>query len=236
MRNDVAPFRRQEDAEEPQQSGGSLKRGIFITFEGMEGSGKSTQAGVLATRLADVGRPVVLTREPGGTAVGEAIRRLVKSEDADIELCPETEMLLFAASRAQLVREVILPALKRGDIVISDRFSDSTTVYQGKARGLDPADVSALNRLVVSTAVPDVTILLDIEVRMGLQRLRRRSGKGGGRPDRIERENASFHRKVRDGYLELARLWPNRIKVVDGSLGEAAVAGKIWEIVSDALR
>ena len=118
-----------------------MKRGKFITFEGMEGSGKSTQASVLAARIKETGQKVVLTREPGGTPVGEAIRRLVKSEDTDDVLCSEAEILLFAASRAQLVRQVVLPALKRGDIVISDRFADSTTVYQGMARGLHSDDV-----------------------------------------------------------------------------------------------
>lgn len=212
-----------------------MKRGTFITFEGMEGSGKSTQVARLAARLKAGGRGVVLTREPGGTAAGEAIRRIVKGEGDEMAICPEAEMLLFAASRAQLVREVIMPALKRGDVVVSDRFADSTTVYQGMARGLDMADVAALNRLVMSTAVPDLTLLLDVDVRTGLKRLESRSGKHNIRCDRIERENAGFHRKVREGYRSLARKSRGRIRVIDGSRDEDAVAESVWEAVSDVI-
>lgn len=211
------------------------KPGKFITFEGMEGSGKSTQVVLLADRLRAAGRGVVLTREPGGTEAGEAIRRLVKGQDTEAAICPETEMLLFAASRAQLVREVVLPALKRGDIVISDRFADSTTVYQGFARGLDLDDVAALNRLVIGQAVPDLTILLDITVDLGMKRLKRRSARTRERCDRIERENLRFHRKVREGYRHLARKWPRRIRLVDGSRDKDSVAGDVWEIVADVL-
>ena len=211
------------------------KTGTFITFEGMEGSGKSTQVALLTERLRAAGHGVVLTREPGGTAAGEAIRSIVKGEGVEVDLCPETEMLLFAASRAQLVREVILPALKCGHVVVSDRFADSTTVYQGIARGLNPDDVSALNRLVMSTAVPDLTLLLDIDVALGLSRLKSREVKRRGRCDRIERENVRFHRKVRQGYRGLAKQWPGRIRIVDGSLGQDSVAESIWEIVSDVL-
>ncbi|MEI6970147.1 MAG: dTMP kinase [bacterium] len=212
-----------------------MKRGTFITFEGMEGSGKSTQVAILSDRLKAAGRGVVLTREPGGTAAGEAIRKIVKGEGEEMAICPETEMLLFAASRAQLVREVILPALKRGDVVVSDRFADSTTVYQGIARGLDTGDIAALNRLVMSKAVPDITILLDVEVGLGLKRVHRRSKKSRGRSDRIERENAMFHKKVRDGYRQLARKSSGRIRVVDGARSQELVARSVWEIVSDAL-
>ena len=212
-----------------------MKRGRFITFEGMEGSGKSTQVALLASRLREAGRGVVLTREPGGTAAGEAIRKIVKGEGVEMAICPEAEMLLFAASRAQLVREVILPALKRGDVVVSDRFADSTTVYQGIARGLDPDDVAALNRLVMSKAVPDVTILLDVNVDTGLGRVHKRSGPHRGGCDRIERENAAFHRKVRNGYRRLATASGGRIKVVDGARSEESVARDVWEIVADAL-
>lgn len=212
------------------------RRGKFITFEGMEGSGKSTQAGMLVSRLRAAGRSVLLTREPGGTATGEAIRRIVKGECEKTDLCPEAEMLLFAASRAQLVREVILPALKRGEAVVSDRFADSTTVYQGIARGLNPCDVDALNRLAMSTAVPDLTILLDVDVNAGLERLKRRAGKRRGHCDRIEREGVRFHRKVREGYLSLAGRWPGRIQVIDGSGTEKSVADSVWEIVSNVLQ
>lgn len=211
------------------------KPGRFITFEGMEGSGKSTQVVLLAERLQAAGYRVILTREPGGTDAGEAIRRIVKGEGEEFAICPETEMLLFAASRAQLVREVILPALKRGDVVVSDRFADSTTVYQGNARGLNPDDVSALNRLVMSTAVPDLTLLLDVGVDLGLSRLKSREVKRRGRCDRIERERVGFHRKVRAGYCDLAKQWPERIRIVDGSRGKDSVAESIWEIVSDVL-
>ena len=210
-----------------------MKRGRFITFEGIEGSGKSTQARLLVARLRAMGRRVVTTREPGGTAPGEAIRAILK--DTAMTLCPEAELLLFAASRAQLVREVIAPALKRGAVVVSDRFVDSTTVYQGLARGLGLDATEAVGRLAVGRAAPDLTILLDIEVRKGLARLRNRTKVTGAGLDRIEREGIRFHSMVRDEYLAVARGSRGRMKVIDGSRDQAAVSRAVWRIVSDVL-
>jgi dTMP kinase len=189
-------------------------RGRFISFEGSEGCGKSTQLARLRARLEAEGKDVLLTREPGGTPAGERIRDLLQHDPEGEGLTPEAELLLFAASRAQLVREVILPALDAGTWVLADRFLDSTTVYQGVGRGLDLAAVSAINGFAVGDCLPDTTILLDLSVAEGRARI---GARDGGAADRMEREPDSFFEKVRAGYLELAAANPERFAVLDAS-------------------
>jgi dTMP kinase len=200
--------------------------GKFIVFEGGEGSGKSTQARTLYRKLKGQGTPVLLTHEPGGTPQGRRIRRLLKGEG---EITPLAELLLFAASRAQLVADVIRPSLKKGMVVISDRYADSTRAYQGHGRGLDIATIEALNDLATGGLHPDLIILLDMGTESGLAR------KGSAPGDRFEREEIGFHRRVREGYLKLARADPGRWLVVDGSLPKRKVAALVWERVSELL-
>lgn len=193
-----------------------MKQGLFITFEGVEGCGKSTQASLLKDRLVSTGRDVVALREPGGTMLGEAVRSiLVNSAQEPID--PWAELFMYEACRAQLVAQVIRPALSReGAIVICDRFIDSTVAYQGYGRGLDINDVAKMNLLATGGLVPDLTILLDVEAEAGLERaLERISSASGPREDRFEKEAVDFHRKVRQGYLALASSNP-RFAVVDG--------------------
>ncbi len=206
--------------------------GTLISFEGSEGSGKSTQITRLADRLQQAGREVVATREPGGTEIGEQIRNIIVHNSKGDEMCPETELLLFTAARAQVVREVIAPALKRGAIVLSDRFLDSSTVYQGIARNLAPGPVSEINRFAVGNVMPDLTIVIDVPTEVSLQRVRQRAS---DLPDRMERENINFYKKVREGYLLLAKEWPDRVVVLDGTQTPAALEKKIWTIVQKRL-
>ena len=205
-----------------------MMRGKFITFEGPEGGGKTTQARRLVARLQAAGTNVVYTREPGGTPTGEAIREILQHNKAGEAPCPETEVLLFAASRAQLVRHVIIPALERGDWVVCDRFADSTTAYQGYGRGFSVEQMIAINAFAIDGAQPDLTILLDLPVRDGFARLEQR----GGKKDRIESEALDFHERVRAGYLELARRWPERFRIVDPRGALESVAEAIWKLVS----
>ena len=208
-----------------------MKKGCFITLEGIEGCGKSTHARLLTARLKRLGYTVHQTHEPGGTGLGEIVRGLLKKGTTRTNMCAETELLLFAASRAQLVRSVIEPAVRKGQIIISDRFMDSTTAYQGYARGLNMKAVEAINRLAAGDSIPDVTILLDVNVPTGLARLKERYRINHGKPDRIEQEDTAFHRMVRAGYLALARKHPRRIKIVDASGPLESVAAAVWEIV-----
>ena len=204
-------------------------RGTFVSFEGPEGSGKSTQISLLARRLQSAGLKVLLTREPGGTAIGEQIRHLLKHHASGNNMCAETELLLFAASRAQLVREVMRPALARGETVLCDRFLDSSTVYQGSARNLAGEPIAAINDFAVADIVPDLTVVIDVPAEESLQRIRKRASDV---PDRMERENIEFYRKVREGYLVLARSLPARFRVVDGTRDEDTVAAAVWEAVA----
>jgi dTMP kinase len=206
-------------------------KGLFITLEGPEGSGKSTLANGLAKRLKDLGHDVAQTREPGGTPTGEAIRDILQHDKAGEPIFPEAEALLFAASRAQLVRGVILPALEKGQHVICDRFADSTTAYQGYGRGLGVERMLEINGFAVNGAMPDLTILIDVDVKLGFQRLRRR--RQGH--DRMERERLEFHERVRKGYLELARRWPERFRVVDGGRAADVVEEEAWKFVQEKL-
>lgn len=203
-------------------------RGLFITFEGVEGSGKSTQLRRLAESLRRSGQPVVETREPGGTALGEAIRSVLLSA-TNRDMAPETELFLYLACRAQLTREVITPALRRGVIVLCDRFADATIVYQGYGRGLDLNLIAAMNRLATGDVMPDLTLLLDLDPVEGLNRVKERRQVPLLDPsfDRLEAEALEFHDRVRKGYLTLAQGEPHRFRVVDARGSEEAVAQKI---------
>jgi dTMP kinase len=201
-------------------------RGFLISFEGSEGSGKSTQISRIADRFEDAGYDVVVTREPGGTPIGEEIRHiLMHGADGD-KMMPETELLLFAASRAQLVREVTLPAVEAGKIVLCDRFMDSTTVYQGVARNIQSEPVHMINTFAVGHMVPDVTVVIDLDAEIGLERVRHRAN---DLPDRMEQENIQFYQKVRNGYLMLAKAMPERFIVVDGELPREELETTIWK-------
>lgn len=210
----------------------SSPSGRLISFEGSEGSGKSTQIARLAAHLQQSGREVVATREPGGTEIGEQIRNIIVHNSRGDEMCPETELLLFTAARAQVVREVIAPALGRGAVVLSDRFLDSSTVYQGIARNLAPGPVSEINRFAVGDVMPHLTIVIDVPTEVSLQRVRQRAS---DLPDRMERENITFYKKVREGYLLLAEQWPQRVVVLDGTQTPDAIEKKIWAEVQKRL-
>jgi dTMP kinase len=202
--------------------------GKLISFEGSEGSGKSTQIALLAKHLHLLGREVLTTREPGGTEIGEQIRNIIVHNSKGDEMCPETEVFLFAAARAQLVREVIAPALLSGRVVLSDRFLDSSTVYQGIARNLGSDPVQQINRFAVGSVMPNLTIVLDVPTEVSLERIRLRAS---DLPDRMERENAEFFGKVREGYLLLAKSMPERFSVIDGTQPEAEVEKRVWTAV-----
>jgi dTMP kinase len=201
---------------------------LFITFEGGEGSGKSVQARTLYRRLSRLAIPAILTHEPGVTSLGRKIARWLKWAD-DMAISPMAELMLFNASRAQLVGEVISPNLKSGNIVICDRYADSTTAYQSYGRGLDLAMVKAVNGAAVQGVRPDLTVLLDMPVESGLAR------KKGRKQDRFEQEALAFHQKVRRGYLELARAEPDRWLVVDAAQSKEKIAEIIWRKVSQLL-
>jgi dTMP kinase len=200
----------------------------FITFEGSEGSGKSTQAERLAARLQRCGVPYILTREPGGTSIGESIRELLQFAPHNSNMTAETELLLFEASRSQLVREVIKPALERGVCVIADRFADSTTVYQGAARKLDRQVIESLNAFAVGDCVPDITFVLDVDAATAESRMQREPRKA----DRMEQQPADFYERVREGYRDLAMHAPKRIVVVAASDDVDEIEKQIWERLS----
>lgn len=201
---------------------------LFITFEGGEGNGKSFQARVLYRRLSQLAIPALLTHEPGGTPFGKKLGHWLKwAKDTDIS--PLTELLLFNASRAQLVTEVIQPRLKSGMTVICDRYADSTTAYQGYGRGLDLEMVKAISDAAAQGLKPNLTVLLDMPVEAGLAR------KSARRQDRFEQEALAFHRRVREGYLKLAADEPGRWLLVDASQPKAKVAQIIWQRVSQLL-
>ena len=201
---------------------------LFITFEGEEGSGKSCQAEELRTWFSERGIPVTITHEPGGTELGEKISDLVKwAKKTDIS--PMTELLLFNASRAQHVKEVIRPALDEGKVVICDRFDDSTTAYQSFGRGLDLEMVKKINTTATGGLRPDLTILLDLSIEDGLVR------KIGEKLDRFEQEDINFHRKVREGYLKLANEEPERWLVIDAMQSRESISKRIYERVKSLL-
>lgn len=208
------------------------KKGVFITFEGIEGSGKSTQISLLAEYLSANGRLVRLTREPGGTSIGDQIRKILL-DPANCGLVPEAELMLYAAGRAQHLSEVIRPALDEGYIVLCDRFSDATLAYQGFGRGLARGVIEWLDRIVTAGMRPDITILLDIDADVGLGRARGRNNLSGLSESRFEDEEIAFHRRVRAGYLALAEEEPGRIRVIDAMRSIGEVQFDIRSVVKD---
>jgi dTMP kinase len=214
-------------------------RGRFITFEGPEGSGKSTQLRMLGERLRKSGQDVLETQEPGGTAIGIQIRHVLL-DAKNRELCPTAELLLMFASRAQNVDQVILPALSAGRTVLSDRFTDSTLVYQGVGRGLGADVVYELDRIACRGLIPDLTLLIDIDAETGLARARRRSARlkaseTRASETRIEEQDVGFHRRVREAYRQLAADETRRVKLIDGSQTREAVAEQVWDAVALAI-
>ena len=204
-------------------------KGVFISFEGIEGTGKSTQARLLADHLKEKGYRVIQTMEPGGTRISLKIRELLLSMESK-EMDHVAELLLYNAARVQHIKEIIGPGLERGDIVITDRFSDSTVAYQGYARGIDLQLIDSLDMIATKKLRPDITILFDIDVRTGLAR-----NKELGKNDRLELEDISFHEKVRKGFLQIAAREPGRITVVDCSESLDRVHQKVVKIISEFL-
>lgn len=211
-------------------------KGTFITFEGIEGSGKSTQIALLANYLTAKGVRYVLTREPGGTLIGDQIRKILL-DPANRVLDPAAELLLYAASRAQHLREIIVPALAGGANVLCDRFSDATLAYQGYGRGLNIEMIRALDQIVTAGMRPDLTLLFDIEAASGIARARGRNNSRGLEAEaRFENEELAFHERVRQGYLALLAQEPERIQVVDASSSAEAIQAKVRKIVDERLR
>lgn len=211
-----------------------VSRGLFITFEGSEGCGKSTQVKRLAARLQSEGREFLLTREPGGTPIGEKIRDLLQFAPESAAMRAETEVLLFEASRSQLVRELIEPVIARGIVVISDRFFDSTTVYQGAARKLDAHMIEELNRFAVGDCLPDLTFVLDCDVETARARLLRRV-RPVGAPDRMEQEPTEFYERVGAAYRELAAREKERVHLINAARSADEVEAEIWPLVQAKL-
>ena len=205
---------------------GKITMSLFITFEGGEGCGKSVQSRALYNRLSQLAIPAVLTHEPGGTPLNKKIRDLLKQAD-DISISPLAELLLFNASRTQLIDEVIRPELEKGRVIICDRYADSTLAYQSYGRGLDLETVRAINDIATQGLKPDLTILLNISAQEGLARKKKR--------DRFEQEDITFHQRVREGYLELAANDPQHWVVVDASQSKAKIKEIVWLIVSQLL-
>ncbi len=211
--------------------------GYFIVFEGIEGCGKTTQIALLGDALKKRGMPVIVTREPGGTPIGDEIRKiLLHAQHADI--APETELLLYTASRVQHLRQLIMPALNAGTIVLCDRFFDATTAYQGYGEGVDLALIEELRKMFVSNFVPDLTILLDCPAECGLARSRQRIKREGKETaeGRFEEKHVTFHERVRNGYLELVQKNPERFFVVNGEQPVTAVHEAICTAVNQRLR
>ena len=189
-----------------------MARGIFITVEGMEGSGKTTHCEKISAYLEKKGLEVIRVHEPGGTRIGEQVRNILLSAGNE-EMIDRTELFLFLASRSQLVEEVIRPSMAAGKVIVCDRYIDSTVAYQGYGRGVDEKFIRLLNKFVVGNVKPDLTIILDVDAPIGLRRARKRLGEK--EPDRIEKATLSFHQRVRQGYLSLLRTEHERIRIVD---------------------
>ena len=213
-----------------------MREGIWITFEGVEGTGKTTQIERLARRLSAAGRPTTVTREPGGTALGQQLRAVLLRPDPK-PMHPMTELLLYTADRAQHLAEIILPALARGEVVLCDRYLDATLAYQGHARGLGVQCVLDLHRQPPLDRRPQRTILLDLDPAVGLNRARRRNAGEGtdGTEGRFERERVEFHKRVRAGYLELAVAEPERIRIVDAGGDVDHVQSRVAAALRDLL-
>ncbi|MFN3321954.1 MAG: dTMP kinase [Bryobacteraceae bacterium] len=213
--------------------------GLFLTFEGIDGCGKTTQLHRLVERLRSEGWDVLMTVEPGGTAVGTQIRRILL-DPANGNLSPTTELLLYFAARAQNVDELIRPALASGRIVVSDRFTDSTLAYQGVARGLGEEIVETLHRIACREVRPDLTICIDIDLETSIERARTRNRErendGAATESRLDDEAAEFHGRVREAYLALAQREPERFRLVDGRGTIDEVAGRVWRVAEPAVR
>ena len=207
-------------------------RGRFITFEGGEGSGKSTQIRTLAERLGVAKFRAIVTREPGGSPGAEIIRHLVLSGMGKL-LGPEAETLLFAAARDDHVRTVIQPALDQGVWVLCDRFADSTRVYQGRLGNVSPGVLNAMERVTIGNLKPDLTVILDVPVEIGMQRAAARRGHGA--PDRFEAEDVKFHQELREAYQEIAAAEPERCVLIDATADPAMVATNVWAVLRDRL-
>ena len=212
----------------------TIENGLFVTFEGPEGSGKSTQIQMLADRLREQEYEVVVTREPGGTILGEQIRKLL-IEFREEDIADEAELLLFGASRAQHMRRKILPCLKRGGIVLCDRFVDSTTAYQGYARKLDFGFIQNLHAFSLCGRWPDLTFVLDIDVDTSYERMHKRYENTAPVNDRIEAESRAFHTAVREGFLDIAKKNPGRVKVIDANRLPEIIAADLWWEVYHAI-
>ncbi len=209
---------------------------MLITFEGIEGSGKTTQIKLLGEYLHKKEISFLVTREPGGTVIGNKIRKILL-DSQNSRIVPFAELLLYAASRSQHVHEVIYPAIKKGLVVICDRFTDATLVYQGVARGLDLQFIKNLNRMATKDMAPHLTLLLDCPVEVGLLRAvaRINSRQEGAKEDRIENEDFSFHQKVREGYLAIAHEEPDRVVVLEGMQDENSIHQEICRIISEKI-
>jgi len=210
-------------------------KGCFITFEGVEGCGKSTQVNLLAERLRARGRTVRTLREPGGTPIGEEIRHTLKHSPANGAMTAEAELLLMNASRAQLVREIIRPALAAGEIVLCDRFYDSTIAYQGYGRQLSLEHVRAVIDFAVGATRPELTLLVQVPPEVSAERVQARSAGQPVMRDRIEEADRAFFDRVAQGYLALAAAEPERVKVVNGAQPLAAVTEAIWQLIAPRL-
>ena len=208
-----------------------MTRGRFITLEGPEGAGKSTHLKALAEKLKARGIPVLTTREPGGTLLGELVRKILQFNEAGEAPVPTAELLLFLASRAQLVHNVILPALERGEWVLSDRFCDSTFAYQGYGRGMNLDELRAINAFATQTLMPDLTLLLDIPRDESRQRVAARQEQA----DRFEQERDAFHVRLAEGFRQLAKQDPDRIRHIDSTQPQADTEAAIWAVVSPLL-
>lgn len=209
-----------------------MTRGVFISFESSEGCGKSTQIARLRTRLNALDLDYLITREPGGTPIGEKIRDLLQYAPESEAMTAEAELLLFAASRAQLVRQEIEPALGAGRWVLADRFLDSTTVYQGAGRALDVGAVAAINEFAVGTCLPDLTLVLDMDVAAARRRALAVSD-AEGIYDRMENLDETFYQRVREGYQQLAERDPGRVKLIDADATPEVVGDAIWSVISE---
>lgn len=214
----------------------SSAKGLFVSFEGTEGSGKSTQMRLLVERLRAEGFSVTENQEPGATRIGAQIRRMLL-DPAHEEMDTMTELLLMFASRAQAAAEIIVPALERGEIVVSDRFTDSSLAYQGEARGLGFETVRALHRLVLGDLFPDLTVCLTLDLEAGLERVHRRNRNSEGEASeaRIDRQPLEFHRRVAEGYRKIAAREPARFRMIDGTGDPSEVAERVWGEVLRAL-
>jgi dTMP kinase len=212
-----------------------VSKGLFISFEGTEGCGKSTQVELLAQRLRAIGHVVRLHREPGGTPIGEEIRHTLKHSPHNHAMTAETELLLMNASRAQLVREVIRPVLEAGEIVLCDRFYDSTIAYQGYGRELDLTQVKSIVEFAVGGTKPDLTLFLQVPAEVSAERLRSRQSTLPFIRDRIEEADRKFFERVAHGYGVIAAGEPQRIKLINGAQPLVVVCGQIWEIVQSRL-